>query len=114
MQLRPSFPLRLSPHATSVPRCRKSYLTPVYLGTTMGVMATSRGQELLLSVLHGGVSQGAVARKVGVARSVVTRWAQGRQAPMTRSRAVLESDFDIPILSWDQPAEAQESQPPAA
>ena len=73
----------------------------------------TNGQRQLRSLIEGGTSQGAIARSLGVARSVVTRWAQGRQAPITRYRLELQKVHGIPIEAWDEP-EAPSSQAPAA
>ena len=47
----------------------------------------------------------ALARKLDVSPSLVTRWKRGDQKPLTGIRVKLESEFGIPIGDWDVPAE---------
>ena len=63
----------------------------------------SKASLALDALLSEYGSQQALANEIGIQPSVITRWRQGRQAPVTQSRIILSNRLRIPIGDWDLP-----------
>lgn len=64
----------------------------------------SEGQRLLREALKDRGASAELARRLGVAPSVVSRWLEGRQSPATKSRMEIAALHGIAVLDWDAPA----------
>lgn len=69
---------------------------------------------MLLTLLAPYGARKRIAESIGVNPSLVTRWGQGRQSPVTRYRVALEREHGIPVMAWDEPAETAATPPSAA
>lgn len=65
--------------------------------------ATTEGVRLLRVILQRQTCE-AVARRLGVDRTVVFRWATGERRPLAVARFAAESVLGISFESWDEPA----------
>jgi len=66
----------------------------------------TQGSVLLrLAVTSVRGKQAALAKLLGVEQSTVSRWVNGERSPERREAVRLQSEFGIPIESWDEPAD---------
>lgn len=56
--------------------------------------------RLALLVVIRTTTQAAIALRVGVTQSSVSRWCAGKSRPDPRSRRVLADEYGIPVDAW--------------
>lgn len=64
------------------------------------LIGMSRGRRLLIAVLQR-TSATDIAARLDVHRQRVSDWVSGVRSPCPESRQCLESNYGIPVRSWD-------------
>lgn len=72
----------------------------------------NEGQRLLRLAYPDRGDAAQLAREIGTPPSVVSRWLNGDQRPVTASRIFLWKRSGIPIESWDEPPKDDSDSPP--
>lgn len=76
-----------------------------YWGMPDTVNAGVKRLRELVGTERGGIT--ALAAKLGVDHSLVSRWVAGERLPDTRNRALLEDLLEISWREWDAESEAE-------
>lgn len=71
----------------------------------MSMQKPESGAEALCSVI--GIGGAEVARRIGVSRTAVSRWARGIDVPSPSHRLKLDREFSIAAESWANAAERE-------
>jgi len=65
------------------------------------IVKPNEGARLLWAAIKAAGSQAALADKLDVYRSYVSRWLRGEQKPRLAMRRKLEAYYGIPLDAWD-------------
>ena len=66
----------------------------------------TKGQTLLAAIMaRENLTQSDVARRLDVKQATVCRWVAGTRTPERDAATRFQTEFDIPISAWSEPAD---------